>query len=1256
MSSKLFCTKCGQAPSSAIAKFCTKCGSKFSSSTPAPTQSTSLSETSYSTKSTSLSDQSSKPSYGSSSSTYASTSSPNSGSTSYSSSSSSSLTSSLGSSSEYTSSKPAASSYSVGLAPINSLSQARKPAASPTPRAPSPPPATSSTSTISVGLSPINSLSQGGLKTSSSYQPSSLTSSANSVTSSGTSATSLAASQSPAASPKPGLHREAAPAPAPSPKPVAPSWRTGNTGGSSSAKSKCVSCKKDLIGKFCTGCGTPAALSVLAPAQPVSKPSTSTSTGATSRPSETSVAATSSLTTSQPIAEAPPSPAPSRPLSDQDVINKLVDGVSEYKDKYTKEEQRANELESKLKALVQAISEEREKTGRDISNLRKDRNESDERARRAEDTLLRLVETVKQDKQRHEETLREEQQKAAEAEKKGNFLQEKMDRLVQLTKKKESDEVVNKVAAMERDAAAYQSQVSHLKTELENAKNKMAQQASEEKRRVQMAESQVEELQEKLVNALDRVQAFDDERSKKSKQIAQFSIKIEALEEKVQELQGKLKEESQKGEEYKQGMDKFETLLRDEKKTLRRLESEIAEQSDRYNALQERYARARKNSAGGNSVELQSKLEEMQQKLTESDAQLQSRVEECVDLAKTLRESFDSARHMRRELEEAQTMLEIHRNQIEQQQKTIEDLKSSNRASSVADFSPSTTPSSSVKKSSFIKPSIQRPEEITNESANLSASTDSTDFERVESTPASDVSSSDMGGPPPPPPPGPPPPPAPGPPPPPGASATKTPAKVLVGLKESSVPMKSINWTTIPLNKINKTVFADMSAKELTKIEIDFDKLESLFCAKQLIVSEKKEDPKKTVIHLIDGKRSQNVMIFLNTFKKENHEIRRAILEMDESVLSADAIQLLLESIPKDDEIALIQNYLKEGDPQNLGNAEKFFVVVHMPLLKQRLEAFLYKISFDSRSKDITDKLQKLRFAISEINQSKHLVRLLEIVLVMGNYMNGTRRGALGFKMETLNKLVDTRSLDGQTTLLHYLIGLIEQQHPKVLGIFQDLETCEDASKISFANLITDLNELKIGLISLQNAIEAVSAAKENSKKFLESFSPSAIAKYQSSLEAIDRSVQLTAKSFEKMEERFSGGQTGQQTTPEEFFASLWRFLGTFKNARAEMEVKRVMHEKEQSRKNKMQSKLMEEITQGVKLKPPSKDKGKRPELRKMDTVESEMASIDMFASKIAKQRAQQQETRRDRRGTMTPSNLDKLLFQLTNLDVSDKK
>lgn len=75
-----------------------------------------------------------------------------------------------------------------------------------------------------------------------------------------------------------------------------------------------------------------------------------------------------------------------------------------------------------------------------------------------------------------------------------------------------------------------------------------------------------------------------------------------------------------------------------------------------------------------------------------------------------------------------------------------------------------------------------------------------------------------------------------------------------------------------------------------------------------------------------------------------------------------------------------------------------------------------------------------VREASKEVFRSRRLKKHLELVLAMGNFINKGQRGsALGFKISSLNKMIDTKaSTNKNMTLLHYLVEIIEK---KVCGI-----------------------------------------------------------------------------------------------------------------------------------------------------------------------------------------------------------------------------
>lgn len=73
------------------------------------------------------------------------------------------------------------------------------------------------------------------------------------------------------------------------------------------------------------------------------------------------------------------------------------------------------------------------------------------------------------------------------------------------------------------------------------------------------------------------------------------------------------------------------------------------------------------------------------------------------------------------------------------------------------------------------------------------------------------------------------------------------------------------------------------------------------------------------------------------------------------------------------------------------------------------------------------------------MKNSKKLRQVLEIILAFGNYMNSAKRGpAYGFKLQSLDTLVDTKSSDKRICLLHFIVDTIRAKMPEIMNF--DLE------------------------------------------------------------------------------------------------------------------------------------------------------------------------------------------------------------------------
>lgn len=232
--------------------------------------------------------------------------------------------------------------------------------------------------------------------------------------------------------------------------------------------------------------------------------------------------------------------------------------------------------------------------------------------------------------------------------------------------------------------------------------------------------------------------------------------------------------------------------------------------------------------------------------------------------------------------------------------------------------------------------------------------------------------------------------------------------------------------------------------------------------------------PTKTVITLLDMKRSANVEIMLSKLGAgvSPEEIAQAVAQLDCERLTLEHVDQMLRYIPTDEEKLILRGFLKKGGDRNdLGKAEKYFLALAgVDRFQSRLWALQFKLAFDANAQDLAAAMGTIRAASEQALGSKRLQGLMQVVLAVGNTLNAGRGPVNGFRIESLQKLSDTRSFDGKTTLLHYIVSHCERRQPDMLKVDEDVPALAHARR-TFASLQEDLAPLQRGLVALKGAL-----------------------------------------------------------------------------------------------------------------------------------------------------------------------------------------
>ncbi|XP_041845513.1 protein diaphanous homolog 2 isoform X2 [Melanotaenia boesemani] len=434
------------------------------------------------------------------------------------------------------------------------------------------------------------------------------------------------------------------------------------------------------------------------------------------------------------------------------------------------------------------------------------------------------------------------------------------------------------------------------------------------------------------------------------------------------------------------------------------------------------------------------------------------------------------------------------------------------------------------------------------------------------------------GGPPPPPPPpgcGPPPPPPPfggfgGPPPPPSLPVVKLP----YGLEPKKVykpetVMKRVNWNKIVPQEMAENCFWIKVKEEKFENPDLFAQLSLCFSSQSKVKKDLKDEAdagvpqfkkKAKELRILDAKTAQNLSIFLGSFRLPYEEIRDIVLEVDEERLSESLIQNLIKNLPEQKELSALAEL--KGEYDELVESEQFGIVMSsVKLLRPRLNGILFKLTFEEQVNNIRPDIMSVTLACEEVKKSEGFSKLLELILLIGNYMNAGSRNAqtFGFNVSFLCKLRDTKSISHNTTLLNFLAEKCEEDHPEILRFPDELEHVESASKVPAEILKGSLTTMERHIQRLESDIENFPKTDDQQDKFVEKmsgFSKHSREQYEK-LSTMHKNMQ---KLYESIGSYFAFDP--HSISVEDFFGELANFRILFMEAVKENHKKREMEEK----------------------------------------------------------------------------------------------
>uniref|UniRef100_A0A8C2CWD3 FH2 domain containing 3 n=1 Tax=Cyprinus carpio TaxID=7962 RepID=A0A8C2CWD3_CYPCA len=157
----------------------------------------------------------------------------------------------------------------------------------------------------------------------------------------------------------------------------------------------------------------------------------------------------------------------------------------------------------------------------------------------------------------------------------------------------------------------------------------------------------------------------------------------------------------------------------------------------------------------------------------------------------------------------------------------------------------------------------------------------------------------------------------------------------------------------------------------------------------------------------------------------------------------------LSKLLPDDMEAKKLMSF--NGDLSTLNEADRFMVMlVQVPGYKVRIKSLLLREEFFPFIEDIKHSIAVMTTAANELLACDDLHSIIRLVLKAGNYMNagGYAGSAIGFRMTSLLKLVDTKANKPGMNLMHYVSMQAQQIDEALLRFTEQLQHIGIAARI----------------------------------------------------------------------------------------------------------------------------------------------------------------------------------------------------------------
>ncbi|KAH8379735.1 hypothetical protein KR009_006871 [Drosophila setifemur] len=377
--------------------------------------------------------------------------------------------------------------------------------------------------------------------------------------------------------------------------------------------------------------------------------------------------------------------------------------------------------------------------------------------------------------------------------------------------------------------------------------------------------------------------------------------------------------------------------------------------------------------------------------------------------------------------------------------------------------------------------------------------------------------------------------------------------------------LPTLNWIALKPNQVRGTIFNELDDEKIFK-QIDFNEFEERFkigiggalhngSSRTEVdgsLQSSKRFKRPDNVSLLEHTRLRNIAISRRKLGMPIDDVIAAIHSLDLKKLSLENVELLQKMVPTDAEIKSYKEYIIERkDQQLLTEEDKFMLQLsRVERISSKLAIMNYMGNFVDSVHLISPQVQAIAGASNSLKQSRKFKAVLEIVLAFGNYLNSNKRGpAYGFKLQSLDTLIDTKSTDKRSSLLHYIVATIRTKFPELLSFESELYGTDKSASVALENVVADVQELDKGMELVRK--EAELRVKGAQTHILRDF----LNNSEDKLKKIKSDLRHAQDAFKECVEYF--GESSRNADAAAFFALIVRFTRAFKQHDQENEQRR---------------------------------------------------------------------------------------------------